>query len=538
MPTNLQITLDAAQYQQQLDKVVSETRNAAKNMTNTLNVTGKGLDKSITVPIKTSGGELKKYWKNLRQEFNNFSNSAKTLTNTVSGGSGGAIGIIATGALSAFKLVQYYYGLWASHMKEVAEMSERNAKSIAEAAAINEKYRQSGESAMQKLSALSNVEKLSNVQKNEAVTLIAQLNKQYGDLGIRIDRTTGKIIGLNRAMSVKFQQNKEKRLHEIDAQIQQLTVERNEQEKIISSESFWSRLFNNGKEKTAEASQKRTKIDHQLRELRIQRDQLLQSNPRADFLAQQAGVNADIEAQTRQREKDFAKRKLQDKINNSDAAGKMELISREIIYEQKNRSQLEEAFKKAKNKYHSVTNAGDRVDAEREMVDARAKVQQSEERIYDWQQQLNMLKKTENEAKALQEQEEQEEQRKFQETNRNKAQELKWQALEMSGRGRDAAREKAVREAEMKSGRKLSADERGKVEQLSDLTWDLNHRGGPPNAGDLSIRTNSLTSRGGFSGGAVMPDSEKIAREACNYNKRQAETADKIMRFLEELGRN
>ena len=39
--------MDTTQYQQQLDKVISETGNAAKTMTDTLNVTGKGLDKSI-----------------------------------------------------------------------------------------------------------------------------------------------------------------------------------------------------------------------------------------------------------------------------------------------------------------------------------------------------------------------------------------------------------------------------------------------------------------------------------------------------------
>jgi|GEM_PF-5684797 len=120
---------------------------------------------------------------------------------------------------------------------------------------------------------------------------------------------------------------------------------------------------------------------------------------------------------------------------------------------------------------------------------------------------------------------------------REKAQELKDQVLEIFGRGQGGTREKAVREAERTSGRKLSEEERAKVEKLSDLSWKMDYRAGAF-LGDPAIQSNELTSRGGFSGGAVKPDPEKIALEACNYNKRQAEAAEKIMRYLEELGRS
>ncbi|MBO4631754.1 MAG: hypothetical protein J5858_07510 [Lentisphaeria bacterium] len=540
MPTNLQITLDTTQYQQQLDKVISETGNAAKSMTDTLNVTGKGLDKSITIPVKTSGGELKKVWQNLRHGLNDVSNNVKTLLSNVFGINGGVAGILATGALSGFKLAQYYYDQWISQMKEAADEAHRNAESIAEAAAVNEKYRQSGESAMQKLSDLSKVEELSNVQKTEAVALIDQLNKQYGDLGISIDRTTGKILGLNRAMSVKLPQNKEKRIHEIDAQIQQLTGERNVQDKIISSESFWNRLIGNSKEKTAEALQKRIEIDQQLRELRIQRNHLLQSNPAADFLTQQSAVNENIEAQTRKREKDLLKRKLQDKINNSNTAGKMELINSEIIYEQKNLDQWEDALRKARNKYHSSTNAVDKTDAEWEMVDARAKVQQSKEKIYDWQQQLSSLKKAENETEALQKQEEQqreqENRKRFQESHRDKAQNLLYSAMEKAGLGREAAEERALRDAEKRKGSKLTDSEMDAVKKLTDLTLQMNNMQ-EPQFGNLAIQTNSLTARGGFQTGAVVPDSEKYQRITAENGKNMLTIVQRIETICRDFGK-
>ena len=59
---------------------------------------------------------------------------------------------------------------------------------------------------VQRLQELSEAEKLSNLEKKEALFLIQELNKRYGDLGITIDSTTGKIIGLSEAQQKILQQ--------------------------------------------------------------------------------------------------------------------------------------------------------------------------------------------------------------------------------------------------------------------------------------------------------------------------------------------
>ena len=103
--------------------------------------------------------------------------------------------------------------------------------------------------------------------------------------------------------------------------------------------------------------------------------------------------------------------------------------------------------------------------------------------------------------------------------------------------GRAAAEQRALRDAERRKGGQLTDDETMLVKKLSELNWNVNS----PQAGqsgDLAVKTNSLTARGGFQGGAAIPDSEKIAREVCDYSRRQAETAEKIMRLLEEMGRD
>ena len=144
------------------------------------------------------------------------------------------------------------------------------------------------------------------------------------------------------------------------------------------------------------------------------------------------------------------------------------------------------------------------------------------------------LKLTEAETRELQEQRKILNGLNLRKNLREQAQSLKWSRMEAAGQGEEAARQKALSEAEKTKGGKLTDAERQLVEKLSKLQFAA---GNAPQAhlGDLSIKTNSLTSRGGFQGGVKMPDTEKIARETCNYNKRQADAIDKIKRLLENL---
>lgn len=122
-------------------------------------------------------------------------------------------------------------------------------------------------------------------------------------------------------------------------------------------------------------------------------------------------------------------------------------------------------------------------------------------------------------------------------SQKEEAHSLYTQSVRTTGRSKEAAEQSALRDAEKIKGGKLTDSEIEATKKLHNLTWEVQNMRAPE-FGDYSIQSNDLTSRGGFSGGAVTPDSEKIALETCNYNKRQAETAEKIMRFLEELGRN
>ena len=71
-------------------------------------------------------------------------------------------------------------------------MSEHNASSIREAAQENEELRQKGDSYLAQLEQIASRESLSNANKAEAKKAIGELTKAYGDLGIKLDETTGK----------------------------------------------------------------------------------------------------------------------------------------------------------------------------------------------------------------------------------------------------------------------------------------------------------------------------------------------------------
>jgi len=96
-----------------------------------------------------------------------------------------------------------------------------------------EKQRAIDRQRMQRLQQLAAKEKLSNAERREALDLTKKLNKEYGDLGIRMTETTGQLVGmaeaqkkLNAAMRANQVMELENALEEIDANIKKLKRKR------------------------------------------------------------------------------------------------------------------------------------------------------------------------------------------------------------------------------------------------------------------------------------------------------------------------
>ena len=622
MQTKFEISLDADQYRKQLDSLIQETRQAAAKMADELNIGKNGTGQTtqtISVITKVSDKEdAEKLYrivqalpkekiiivradvsktKEIQSLISSLPGGFKRIISSMLG-SVGTLSVLTAGFAAGIKFARHFYEQWISGMREASEMSERNAASIAEAAAVNEKYRQSGEAALRELSELSNVEKMSIAQKTEAIALIAKLNKQYGDLGIRIDQVSGKITGLDRAMISKLQKNKDRRLREIDAQIKELSAARDQQDKIISKESAWSRVIQGGTEQTQEALQKREDFSKQIRELMIQRNEIRKTSVVQDYVNRQHAANANTAANTMQRAKELDKRKEQDKYDNTESRSeKIQLLKQRLQREQISLKKSQNAAEEAKIDYTVSSNPGDKIEAERKSVTAHAEIQTAKENIYSLERQIQKLEKeeaeankqrakqqqaeakavkqkiegqqyeleynrliaageydkaaalklehelkqqnlklTEKEKQALLDNQKAQKALNLQLSSRDKAQDLKWQMMEKVGQGKEASEQRALRDAERTKGGKLTDSEIDATKKLHELSWNMQNMH-DQQFGDLSIKTNALTARGGFQGAAVVPDSDKYNREISMTNKTMLGVLQRIENLFSQLNK-
>lgn len=119
---------------------------------------------------------------------------AKSLASVFSGGWIAAAGV-AVAALGA-KLNQIWEKLkYTTQQDRIKEADKQKQESIKRNEALKEQIKTT-ENYFQRLVQLSQKESLNNIQKMEAITLIQSLTKDYGDLGIRMDETTGTIYGM------------------------------------------------------------------------------------------------------------------------------------------------------------------------------------------------------------------------------------------------------------------------------------------------------------------------------------------------------
>ena len=146
------------------------------------------------------------------------------------------------------------------------------------------------------------------------------------------------------------------------------------------------------------------------------------------------------------------------------------------------------------------------------------------------------LKLTKAEREELERAKKSQAELKLQGVLHKKATDLKYQIMEQTGRGYEAAQQRALQEARETKGRDLTAAETEMVKKMTDLTYSLNNMQGP-RLGDLSIKTNALASRGGFQGSARMPSSVQYNRLISEHTKQLLTTAQKIENLCRDLGK-
>ena len=120
---------------------------------------------------------------------------------------------------------------------------------------------------------------------------------------------------------------------------------------------------------------------------------------------------------------------------------------------------------------------------------------------------------------------------------RDQAENLRYSLMRQSGQGREAEREKALRDAEKTKGAKLSDEERQLVARLAELNYNMQNPGRTAldSIAGLTVRSNSLTARGGFASGGVAPDQDRINRAIEGHNRRIAGQMENALRLMDDI---
>ena len=398
-----------------------------------LNLTGKNLDKTLSVKSEVSGLDL------VQQLGTAVNQLPKTMTiapppvgqwakmkgvmaevragvNDLSGGmqnvasdfmkKGGGVFILYEGIKSLINIGKHFYGEWINGMKEAAEMSENNASSIREAAQANEELRQKGDSYLVQLEQLASQESLSNANKAEAKKAIGELTKAYGDLGIKLDETTGKLTGVDSAMIKKAEKDKSRRIKELNAELKELQNANQQQAEVRDKAGvpvWFGGKYRIGGKETIEAAGKAIAANNKrIAEIMRERKILMDSDPAGELRAKKQAETARQEEEYKRRQRAFEDRKHDDAFAaETDPAKK--IANRQFMLDRHNREVLDPLRDKIAAAEDRVKNTtgDDQTEARRNLIQLRNEAQAAIEKSYGWQKQIDDISRRSGKAVLL-----------------------------------------------------------------------------------------------------------------------------------------
>ena len=541
MPTVCKITLDAAEYKKELNDVVARSKAAqtelSKNSVQGTQAAGKAADQ-FGQKISKAGGIMSAFGSQAGGKFSGLGQ--------VIGSLGSPITLITTavGALTAVTMDFLRKGI--SGAQEAADAAQKNAEAIRESAAAAEQQRQKNEtnwkslkSLKDSLDILSVTEKASNAQKTEAVRLIGLLSKSYGNLGISIDGATGRMLGFDKAYAAALEKDRQNRLNAMKGEYKELESEIARNNEIIGG--FWS-----SKNDVANAQGNIQNATKRMAELAPQIHALEKSNPGKDYTTAAKSAELDRKQNTFDSAYDQLKNEEQQLkyqqlinegrikeanalklINDAKKQGmELEKSDAEWIAERQGKVRMDSYYETemdslaTKKREQELINAG--LDEEAEKLRIIMELEKQGAEVSD--DKVDKIMHERRELKSMQ----------LAYGLKEQAYGLQNQAMHKVGLGKEADEQKALRDAEKQKGAKLDENETALVKSIADLTYKMGHET-LPQLGDLSIKTNSLTSRGGFASGAVMPDKDAVNKAVARFNQTQCQLLENIKGLIGKL---
>lgn len=560
MPAVGRITLDIKDYEKKLAEARKEGQKFAQQSSQDFKQVGQGASKAgslISAMSSEAGGAFGKL--------------------------GGIIGAIASGPVVALTaafgaLVAVGVDLWDKLTLSTEEYQHKLdllAQSADKNRAVVEKQAAEDAGYMERLQELAEKETLSNEAKTEAATLIKNLTSRYGDLGLSIDDVTGSIKGADEAQKRFLERQKQMRMQALREQIAATRRQARTQAKVAVKEgSAWGR---NARESNVNALMSSAPIETQIKMAEKYRDS---SKTQADMDRWQKT----IDLLTKQRD-------LQREYNNLAKTGSAtEKENNDRQQKQTAKDQKKTDFIKTEKQsvaYQDLINRGMKEEAERLKLISELKKQgikltkEEADEIIRQRQQLSAGKFFADSNRQLEQQAkiqelvtagkleearrlqiindllkagvtynaEQEQQinsildaqnrlnsAKLGQAQKQQAESLYDRALRAAGKNREADTRAALESAKKAKGGELTEDERTRTLELLDLTRQLDDFKGA-SFGNLAVQTNSLTARGGFASGAVVPNAEKYAKTQAENGKSILNVVQRIEAICSEIGK-
>lgn len=557
LPDNRQVKVTVETNRQTLDYIPSSLRKAERGA----QAAGKATDQ-LGQKISKAGGIMSAFGSQAGGKFGGLGQ--------VIGALGSPIVMItaALGSLAAVTMDFLSRGRKAA--EELAEITGRNSAAIREAAEATEQQRQKNEanwkslkSLKESLDTLSITEKASNAQKSEAIRLIQQLSKNYGNLSISIDEATGKIIGYDKAYASVLEKDRKRRLAAINAEMKtnRAEIDQREAQRDSAGVSGWWALGLpqllkwdknariGGAEEVEKQNARIEELNKRNQELNAERVKLEKSNPGKDYTTAAKSAELDRKQNTfdsayDQLKEEEQKLKYQQLINEGriKEANALKLINdakkqgmeleksdAEWIAERQGKVRMDSYYENemdslaTKKREQELINAG--LDEEAEKLRIIMELEKQGAEVSD--DKVDKIMRERRELKSLQ----------LAGRLQDQAYSARYAAMQKAGLGREAEQEKALRDAEKTKGAKLTQEESALVKKLAELNYTMQNPGRTAldTIGGAEIKTNSLTARGGFAGGAVAPDKDRINRAIEGYNKRMEAQLEAANRLLGEI---
>ena len=478
-----------------------------------------------------------------------------------------AVGLLVSAGVAAFNALTESTEEFAQKAAAASERIQQQNDKMQNLENVTKTY-------LSQLQTMANMEMASYDRKEATANILKVLESRYGDLGAEIDETTGK---LNNYLDVQDKINKisaenqkkrntdlmsSKAREAIASYIKTRTLDvgitdgRAKKEFIsmynLEGPEDIKKYLQDTVDKSTDEDDlgylETIKFLNEVIELKKKNnmlslhgveseEELLQKN------MQQQKVLADMQSNLESRRKQFERRQHEDNFNDTS----------DFDARKKNRQQLLDEEIAEYNALDKKYDTASMSNSKEEMAELELKMQASLERQYDLKRQIaavdkektDFLKQQTEELKRQQaeKQKQIEAERKaqqqrladFRQNMQSQALSLYGKAMTDAGFGQQIARNTALRDAEKTKGAKLSESEKKMVIKLSDLSFaDIGKS--KDIFSSFDIKSNELTSRGGFQSGAVSNRTDTLNRSILEQNRKHTEHLRNIESICRTLG--